>query len=178
VTDRLLERRTDTPPQTTNDFLRIPQDPRKAARKLHKDHATVADWREWASWQPAALGWDAIPGVVEIDYWSLRIRAGRIDTSAPYLLGKAMVDGLVDARYLTDDQYKIVQVEHLRGPLVVGYYGIRLVIREVEGVVLPVDVKRPAARRPRLPRATRAVHTPVAGITLTGSPLIDGDPTN
>lgn len=161
----VLERRTDDPPPTTNQFLSFPQkDPRAAIRKKAMDHKIVKEWREWASWQPKALGWGTVPGVVEIEYWSLRARPGRIDTSAPYLVGKAMVDGLVDSGFLSDDQYKIVAREHLCGPLVVGYYGVRLVIREVEGVTLDLDVPRPADRtRPAARAKTRTRTVPTSG---------------
>lgn len=172
----VLERRTDKPPPTTNQFLSFPSEPRAATRKKAMDHRTVAEWREWASWQPEALGWDTVPGVVEIEYWSLRKRAGRIDCKAPLLIGEAMVDGLVDAKFLPDDQYKIVRREILCGPLVIGYYGVRLVIREVEGVTLDVDVPRPAGRtRPARGPRTRTVHTPAGGVTLSGDPLVDGN---
>jgi hypothetical protein len=174
----ILERRTEDPPPTTNNFLSLPQkDPRAALRKKARDHKIIKEWRGWASEQPEALGWQTCPGVVEIEYWSLRQRAGRIDTSAPYLIGKAMVDGLVDAKFLADDQYKIVVREHLCGPVVVGYYGVRLVIREVEGVTLDLDVPRPVGRtRPsRSTSKSKTVRTPAGGITLTGGiPLVDG----
>jgi hypothetical protein len=161
----VLERRTDGPPQTTNDFLRSPQEAKAAARKHHKDHATVAEWREWAGWQPKALGWDTVPGVVEIEHWSLRVRAWRIDTGAHYLLGKALVDGLVDAKFLSDDEYRFVAEERLKGPLVVGYYGIRLVIREIEGVTLPLQVARPAGRVRTATRRTRKIPSTLTGET-------------
>lgn len=172
-----LERRTDEPPTTTNKFLSFPQkDPRAAIRKKHMDHKITKEWREWASGQPTALGWDTVPGVVEVEYWSLRVRAGVIDCGAPYLLGKAMLDGLVDAKFLPDDQYKIVRREILCGPLVIGYYGVRLVIREIEGVTLDMDVPRPAGRtRPGRDTRTKTVHTPAGGVTLSGSPLVDGN---
>lgn len=171
----VLERRTDGPPPTTNGFLSLPQNPKDAARKKAMDHRTVKEWRKWAAGQPEILGWDTSPGAVEIEYWSLRRRAGRIDCKAPLLIGEAMLDGLVDAQFLADDQYKIVQREILCGPLVVGYYGVRLVIREVEGVTLDLDVPRGPGRT-RVPRGTRTrtVHTPATGVTLTGDPLVLG----
>jgi hypothetical protein len=170
-----LERRTDGPPPTTNGFLSFPSEEKAARRKKAMDHRTVSEWRKWASEQPKILGWDTSPGVVEVEYWSLRRRAGRIDCKAPLLIGEAMLDGLVDAKFLPDDQYKIVRREILCGPLVVGYYGVRLVIREVEGVTLDMDVPRPTGRtRPTVKARTRTVHTPAGGVTLSGIPLVDG----
>lgn len=173
----VLERKTDTPPQTTNQFLSFPQkDPRAAQRKKARDHKIVKEWRKWASEQPEALGWNTSPGVVEVEYWSLRKRGGRIDCKAPLVLGEAMLDGLVDARFLPDDRSEIVRREHLCGPLVVGYYGIRLVICQVEGVTLDMDVPRPVGRtRPARGARTRSVHTPAGGVTLSGTPLVDGN---
>lgn len=172
----VLERRTDGPPQTTNDFLRLPQEPRAAMRKLRKDHATVAEWRKWASWQPDVLGWVRVAGPVEVEIYALRKRGGRIDCGAPYLLAKAMIDGLTDAEFLPGDHSEVVRKEINAGPLVLGYYGIRLVIREIEGITLDMDVPRSTGRTRPGGGRTRTVHSSAGGITLSGgSPLVDGN---
>jgi hypothetical protein len=175
----VLERRTDKPPRTTNDFLAFPpaKDPNVLIRKHRADRREIEQWRKWAKGQPEALGWNTSPGAVEVEYYSLRKRGGRIDCKAPLVLGEAMLDGLVEAKFLTDDRSEIVRREILAGPLYLGYYGIRLVIREIEGVTLDMDVQRPTGRtRPttRTKARTRTVHTPAGGITLSGTPLVDG----
>jgi hypothetical protein len=107
----VLERQTDKPPRTTNDFLAFPPVNEKNVKsvkaligKHRADRREIEQWRKWAKEQPDALGWTTSPGVVEVTYYSLRKRGGRIDCKAPLVLGEAMLDGLVEAKFLPDDR--------------------------------------------------------------------------
>lgn len=152
-----LERVTDKAPLTTNRLLST-----RSPRWRGACQATVKDWRRWAHDQAHERGWERHNGPVTVTYQYLRkTRTSRpIDTAASYLLGKAMLDGLVDANVLPTDSDDVVRSEHLISHAVAGHYGIRLVMREL-AVADPV-------------RSSLDVRTPASGVTLTGTtPLIE-----
>lgn len=158
-----LERRTDGPPLRTNQLLST-----GSLVWVRACRATIKRWRKWAADEAERLGWEPYDGPVTVTYQYLRGKPtrARIDCAAPYLLGKAMLDGLVDARVLPDDHDGIVRGERLiPHDDTAGAWGIRLVMREInvaDGVRSATDMR-----------------TPAGGLTLTGDPLtayLTGDP--
>jgi hypothetical protein len=145
-----LERRTDGPPLRTNQILST------ASPKMRNyARGEIKRWRKWAAEEAERLGWERHDGPVTVTYQYLRAKGtGRIDCKAPFLLGTAMLDGLVDAQVLPDDSDGVVRSERCIPHTVEGQWGIRLVMRELQ-VADPV-------------RSTVDVRTPAAGITLTG----------
>jgi hypothetical protein len=152
-----LERHTDKPPLRTNQLLSS-----ASPRWLAACRRTVKQWRAWAAAEAEENGWEPYDGPVTVTYQYLRVKPSRtrIDCAAAYLLGKAMLDGLVDARVLPDDHDGIVRSERtVPHDATTGSWGVRLVMRELN-VADPV-------------RSSVDVRTPAAGLTLTGHMIGD-----
>lgn len=117
-----LERATPTSPRTVNDLI---------ARTMHERRRVMAEWREWAGWE--AKGHPPITGPVTVTVLHLRATHRTMpDVGALFLVAKAVIDGLVDAKVLPGDGPDVVTSLTLEAPVVVGYHGLRIIVRPVE----------------------------------------------
>lgn len=125
MTDRpvWLERETEKPALTLNIAKQS-----KATWRMTRE---IADWRAWAKRTAEAL--DPIDGPVTVTVHHLRkTRASIPDVGAPILAVKACIDGLVDAKVLPSDGPDVVTSLTFLAPEVVGYHGLRIIVRPVE----------------------------------------------
>jgi hypothetical protein len=91
----------------------------------------LADWRAWAKAEAAGLA--PIAGPVAVTVHHLRkSRASLPDVGAPILAVKAVIDGLVDAGVLPGDGPDVVRSLTFEAPEVVGWHGLRVVVRPIE----------------------------------------------
>ncbi|HEY6798143.1 MAG TPA: hypothetical protein VI248_25985 [Kineosporiaceae bacterium] len=117
-----LERQTAKPPLTLN----VGRQRGEWARRKE-----LAEWRKWA--KEYAEGIDPIAGPVAVTAVHLRkTHASMPDVGAPILAVKAVIDGLVDAHVLPGDGPDIVQSLLFEQPLIVGYHGLRVIVRPIE----------------------------------------------
>ena len=90
----------------------------------------LADWRAWAASEGEALGvvWDHPVTVTAVH---LRKHRGSMpDVGAPILAVKAVIDGLVDAGVLLEDGPAVVRRLVFEAPVIVGFHGLRVIVRE------------------------------------------------
>jgi len=93
----------------------------------------LADWRAWAHRKAIDDGYPPLLGRVTVTVTHLRkTRASLPDLGAPMWALKGALDGIVDASVLPDDGPSIVTRLTFEVPEVVGYHGLRIVIREIE----------------------------------------------
>lgn len=105
----------------------------KQSRQLFRIHAETKDWRAWA--KKTAQDEDMQPMRVPVTVTATHLRKNRgamPDTGAPILAVKAVIDGLVDAGVLPEDGPSVVRRLVFEAPEVVGFHGLRVVVREVE----------------------------------------------
>jgi hypothetical protein len=131
MTGLVLERRlpagSEAPP-TTNGVLAA-----SSIGALRKSSRHRRDWRGWAKREAEQRGWTPFEGPVGVEVVHLRpSRSGWPDVGASYFLAKAMLDGLVDAHVLEDDDPDHVESMHFRIPEVVGVHGVRMTVRLLE----------------------------------------------
>lgn len=124
-------------PKTFNSLRVTPQYGPRGARVMQAGARAIvdeiADWKAWAATEENAR---AVPidGPVTVVVEELRLdRRWLPDTGAPYIAAKAMLDGLVQAKYLPGDGPDIVTELRFKAPLIVGVYGLRLTITSVPG---------------------------------------------
>lgn len=111
-------------PRTVNDLI---------AKAMHVRRRVMKEWREWAYWEATARLLRPITGLVDISAVHLReSRIGMPDVGAPLLIVKAVIDGLVDAHVLPGDGPSVVHSLTFESPLVVGYDGLRVIVRPRE----------------------------------------------
>lgn len=117
-----LERATPTSPRTVNDLI---------AKGMHERRRVMSEWREWAGWE--AKGHPPIAGPVTVTVLHLRkTHATMPDVGALFLIAKAVIDGIVDAKVLPGDGPDVVTSLTLEAPVVVGYHGMRVIVRPGE----------------------------------------------
>jgi hypothetical protein len=117
-----LERRER--PRTVNDLI---------AKTMHVRRRDMKAWRDWARDEAVDQCLAPIAGPVEVSVLHLRkSRSGMPDVGAPLLIVKAVIDGLVDAHVLPGDGPDVVHSLTFERPVVVGYHGLRVVVRPVE----------------------------------------------
>lgn len=120
-----LERRTERPPLTLNIA--------KQSKRTWGMSREIKDWRAWAKDEAERMGLERIDGPVSVTVVHLRRnRASMPDCGAPILAAKAVIDGLVEARVLKDDGPDYVAPLTFERPEVVGYHGLRVIIRPHE----------------------------------------------
>ena len=107
---------------TLNDAIRY---------SAYKRRREIRDWRTWAASE--ADGTPAMVGPVTVTVAHLRkTRASLPDLGAPFLAVKGVIDGLVDAGVIPSDGPDVVRRLTFEAPEVVGYHGLRVVVREIE----------------------------------------------
>lgn len=140
-----LERETAHPPLTLN----VGRQRGEWARRRE-----LAEWRKWSGENAAHL--DPIDGPVTVTVVHLRkTRASMPDVGAPILAVKAVIDGLVDAHVLPGDGPDVVTSLTFERPAVVGYHGLRVIVRPVEQHVT----------RDQPPPSTGPIPLPIPGET-------------
>jgi hypothetical protein len=111
-------------PRTVNDLI---------AKTMHVRRRAMKEWRDWACWEATARHLPPITGLVDISAVHLReSRVGMPDVGAMFLVAKAVIDGLVDAKVLPSDDPGVVNSLTLEAPVVVGYDGLRIIVRPIE----------------------------------------------
>jgi hypothetical protein len=122
VTAVWIERRER--PRTVNDLI---------AKTMHSRRRVMKAWREWAEAEATDQALAPITGPVTVTVLHLRPnRTGMPDVGAPLLIVKAVIDGLVDAHVLPSDGPDVVTSLTFEAPAVVGYDGLRVIVRPVE----------------------------------------------